>query len=317
MEKKNFFNSIKKLEDKKILITGASGWLGRECISLMLEVFDKDFIDSITLAGSSKKIIEVDGSEFQISSLTDIAESPQVFDLIINLASVTRGKLNQLSEEDFLALNLQIRESCKKIISRSRGVFFFQASSGAVAEIEAMRSKDKSYWIYAQSKLVDEQVFTQAISDVGGRIGICRIYSITGNQLIIPDEFAIGSIMKQALTTNAVVLSSPIPVLRKYVDAKDIFKVCISRLLDEAFIMESGGVLIELKSLAQLITQKYNPEAITESALNLDLNDSDDYFSKSDEFEKTAQEFGLQLVGINEQIENIFFSVQKSLSTNQ
>ena len=36
-----------------------------------------------------------------------------------------------------------------------------------------------------------------------------------------------------------------------------------------------------------------------------------------DEFEITAQDFGLQLVGIDEQLENIFFSVQKSLSTNQ
>jgi hypothetical protein len=219
--------------------------------------------------------------------------------------------------EEYAQANKVIRNSCEKIILRSPHIDFFLASSGAVGEFSQMENRDLSYQFYAETKSADEQSFSRAIGEMGGKIGICRIYSVTGSELLNPSEFAISNLVLQALQGSEIRINSSRRVLRKYVDAKDLFRVNFARLAKESFLMESGGELIDLVDLGQLITKKFNPSAavLTDGALSSAI--VDEYYSHSSEFEEIASEFNIDLLSVDKQLDNVFTAVQRFLKSNQ
>ena len=302
---------------RKILITGATGWFGRECISLFLEDYGKEFLDSCVLAGSKESEIFVEGYRFQISDLAKLASSNLSFDLILHFAFVTRGRFYVHGQNEFIELNNEIRESCKSIILKSPKVAFFLASSGAVNETRLMEERDLSYKIYADSKSRDEESFSEAVEAMGGEIGICRIYSVTGSEITNPAEFAIGDLVLQGCRGNEIRIESSIPVNRKYVDVKDLLRVSLTRLIHESFVMDSGGELIELADLAQLISKRFVNVPTVIKNLQLMNSESDNYFSRSSEFEEIATKLNINLLGIDEQIDRVFTAVERFLKTNR
>jgi nucleoside-diphosphate-sugar epimerase len=302
---------------RKILITGATGWFGRECISLILEDYGKEFLDSCVLAGSKESEIFVEGFRFQILNLANVASSNLSFDLILHFAFVTRGRFYLHGQNEFIDLNNEIRETCKSIILKSPKVAFFLASSGAVNETKLMEGRDLSYKIYADSKKRDEESFSEVVQAVRGKIGICRIYSVTGSEMTNPAEFAIGDLVLQGCSTNDIQIDSSVQVNRRYVDIKDLLRVSLSRLVHESFVMDSGGELIELVDLAQLISKKIVSAPTVINNLQPINSKPDNYFSHSSEFEDFAAKLNIDLLRIDGQIDRVLTAVERFLKTNR
>jgi NAD dependent epimerase/dehydratase family enzyme len=81
----------------KIVIFGSSGWLGRECISLLSSFLQKNFSSKVILVGSTNKSIQVNQQNYEITSINDLGNQTNV-DLVIDLAFITQEKLEQLTQ---------------------------------------------------------------------------------------------------------------------------------------------------------------------------------------------------------------------------
>ena len=103
----------------KIVVFGASGWLGRECISLLSRSLQKNFSSKVILVGSTNKSIKVNQQNYEITSIDDLGHQTNV-DLVIDLAFVTQEKLEQLGETQYIHLNQELRKKIYDFIYESK-----------------------------------------------------------------------------------------------------------------------------------------------------------------------------------------------------
>jgi hypothetical protein len=116
-----------------------------------------------------------------------------------------------------------------------------------------------------------------------------------------PEIFAFGNIVKQA-RSGSVELTSSQEVWRKYLDAVDFMKVCLaSALTKESRLVESGGYLLEVETFASICLSLFGhaSDAIKRPRV---LGSADRYYSSSEEFELLAEEMGITLASLEDQI---------------
>ena len=100
-------------------------------------------------------------------------------------------------------------------------------------------------------------------------------------------------------------------VYRRYADASQQLEICLRAALGgKSMTIKSGGVLIEIRELAERIRIKYSPNLIVKQDWKQD-EVADDYFWSGDEFESLARRSQVELYGIDEQIELTFKSVSR------
>ena len=101
---------------EKIVVIGASGWLGRECISVLSSILKGNFFSKVVLFGSDNKLITVNGQNFKIHSTQNLHSISDV-DLIVDFAFLTQEKLKILGEVKYIEANLEIRNIVYNFIS--------------------------------------------------------------------------------------------------------------------------------------------------------------------------------------------------------
>ena len=73
-------------EGEKILITGASGWLGRETIELLAELLGNQFSNKVILAGSKSRLIKVNKNDYSVIDFNSISQDNPKLGIILHLA---------------------------------------------------------------------------------------------------------------------------------------------------------------------------------------------------------------------------------------
>ncbi len=295
------FSRINSLN--RIVVFGASGWLGRECISLLSSNLQKNFSSKVVLIGSSNRSIKVNQQNYEITSIDDLGHQKNV-DLVIDLAFITQEKLEQLGETQYIHLNQELRRKIHDFIYESKPEYVYFSSSGA-ADIDFMNvTKSNSKKIYGELKLASETELKEISQDLDCNLLINRIWSVTGLQMQDYSKYAIGNFISQTLSTNEIKINSSDQVLRSYIDAEDLFKVCFNELfLNKYTLLNSGGFQTTLFDLASLVLKVLGSS--TAQIPNLIKKDSgDDYVSKDFKLNEFALKQGLKLQSLEDQIRN-------------
>ena len=181
----------------KIVIFGSSGWLGRECISLLSSSLQKNFSSKVILVGSTNKSIQVNQQNYEITSINDLGNQTNV-DLVIDLAFITQEKLEQLGETQYIHLNQELRKKIYDFIYESKPKYVYIASSGA-ADIDFMSvTKSNSKRVYGELKLASETEMKKKSQDLDFNLLINRIWSVTGLQMQDYSKYAISNFISQA-----------------------------------------------------------------------------------------------------------------------
>jgi nucleoside-diphosphate-sugar epimerase len=287
----------------KIVVFGASGWLGRECISLLSSTLQKNFSSKVILIGSSNKSIEVNQQNYEIISIDDLGHHKNV-DLVIDLAFVTQEKLEQLGETQYIHLNQELRKKIYDFIYESKPKYVYFSSSGA-ADIDFVSvTKSNSKKVYGELKLASESELRKISQDLDFNLLINRIWSVTGLQMQDHSKYAIGNFISQALSTNRIKITSSDQVLRSYIDAEDLFKVCFNELLlNKSSLLNSGGFQTTLFDLAALVL-KVLGSSTTQIPNSIEKDSGDDYVSKDFKLNELALKQGLELQSLEDQIRN-------------
>ncbi len=301
----------------KIIITGASGWLGRNSIRYFLNRGIK--LENLILIGSHKRDLEIfNGINVNIETFEEVINSPKSLSIegIVHLAYQTRDKVGE-NISKYISENSKItNQVCQLLESKPR--WFTYVSSGAIYSnyqnqvIEVSPNSNP----YGFLKHQDENIFNKFCGENSINISIGRLWGASGIDFINPNKYAFGEFILKSLANQDIEILSPRKVFRKFCDSEQFIEICIrSAQQSPLTVFNSSGELIEIEDLANLIVNIINSKSQVRRKY-LDLNaDSDNYFSLDEDYFNLAKDLGINLLGLREQVIKTSAFLIKSLKT--
>lgn len=284
---------------QRILITGASGWIGRETISILKPILGDGFSHRVTLAGSRDAIIVVDEHTHRVQRLQDI-RTDRKFDVVIHLAFLTQDRVTELGPDEFSRQNRDLTSTVYHLCQKTNAEYVFLASSGAADPEIWANYKDPSKKLYGQLKMDEEELF-QSLD--GAFVQIGRIWSISGGHIQKPQKYALGDFILQAQSTGNIEMHTAQLVERAYVDVGEMMQIFILNLLKGATgTMDSGGFKTSLHDLAKLILKELRPDGKVILPNESSLNEADIYVPNVEPFNHLARALRFRLSSLQEQI---------------
>jgi nucleoside-diphosphate-sugar epimerase len=286
-------------EGEKILITGASGWLGCETIELLAEVLGDQFPSKVVLAGSQSKLIKVNKTDYSIISINTINQESFNFGIILHLAFLSQDKVQQFGAEKYTKVNEEITNSILQMTLISGAKYVFVASSGAAAAHILENQKHLEKKLYGELKLNAE---TRFLALTSAQVLIGRIWSISGNQIQEPIKYALGNFINQAIKNGTITLVGSPQSTRTYIDAKQMMTGYIIHLLtSKDKLLNSGGAPTDLSGLAKQVLLKYNPTGLLVPPEHLNLL-PDHYVSPDNKMNEILNQYSVKILTLDEQI---------------
>lgn len=287
---------------KRVIITGATGWLGQE---FLFRQFLKDgdrFIDNFILVGGTSRTIKLfDRFQVKVYSLEEINNFDEI-DGIIHLAFVLRHRVNEFGVQEFLKLNEGISQKVANIVNLLQPNWIVNVSSGAIFDRQtgeyAVVPKLNPYGF---SKRQEEIVLTDAamISNIPLVIG--RLWGASGYKMPPNSAYALSDFVESALTKKQITINSDFEVFRRYCDAGEFLEVLVTEArAGNSLVINSGGPLHEIGEIAKMIADTIGDIAITRPAIkNLE---ADDYYPRESHYESLAAANKIGLATMREQV---------------
>lgn len=286
----------------QILVTGATGWLGKSSISFLLN--KKYAIKNIIAAASTEKILTLDElTTIPVENFLNLETSEEI-DGIIHLAFLTREKVSVTSIENYVETNRKITNKVVDLIKDLKPNWVVNVSSGAVfnpktKELEQSLENNP----YGFLKLVEEKEIKIGTDSVGANLVIGRLWGASGSLMRLNRAYALSDFIFQALKDKKISINSNKTVLRRYVDAEIFMGVLIENaLLGRNLVIDSGGPLVEIGELASVVGQALEVDKILRPKIL--SSELDDYYPRGEEFATFAAEFKLPISDIREQVAN-------------
>lgn len=251
------------LNGARILITGASGWLGVETLCLLNNMYPGFQGLTLTLAGSQRRIIDVHGHELSVVPISEILTKDS-FDLILHLAFATQDKLSSLGSLKYIEINSELNQWISRLSSNNPNAKKLILSSGAVSRYIDSKYDETSMGVYAHLKSELESNFHDAESVV------LRLWNTSGHHMGTNTKYALGEFIMRASKGLDILVQKNLR--RSYVSAPSVLNASISYLLNGGHgIVNSGGELTRLHNLANLVVNVLNSDS------NVSMSSSKDF----------------------------------------
>jgi nucleoside-diphosphate-sugar epimerase len=240
-------SDLSQLSGLRILITGASGWLGRETICLLNRNMSNLGSSHLTLAGSSPSTLRVHDSDYDIKPLRKISES-ESFDVIIHLAFATQDKANLLGIEEYERQNRALTSTVSAISARNPDAYKLILSSGAASKYQGVKHSGSPMGVYGNLKRELESNFSDSHSLV------LRLWNTSGHHMDLESNYALSTFIRSARLNEPIRVEKNLK--RSFVSASSILDASISYLLAGGYgIVNSGGETTTLMNLAETVAQ--------------------------------------------------------------
>lgn len=293
-----------------IVINGGTGWLGIATLRALERI---KHLENIEITSSNgRTFMAHDLGKFKTKELTNDTKIDFKPDILVNLAFKTRDYISILGEEEYTKINLEILKSSANLAKHLKPKSIVIVSSGVVSRnLDSQGKLDNTQ--YTKLKNLEEETFTKIAKDIGANLVILRMWGGSGRDLISPFKYAIGDLIKQALTSDKIIVSSEQLTYRRYSDASQQLEIAIRCAISgKNLVFDSGGQIIEMGELANLIKSTLQPNL--EILRKLDTNlPADKYYSESNQFENFAKEYGIELFTLKQQIIETKVSVNRAL----
>ena len=291
----DFFSThVKKGE--RILVTGATGWFGRTALMML-----RDYSSSVLAVSSKSGILELPG--FRVNTLVQNLDMISEFSptLVIDSAFVTRDRLNSLAVDDYISINRSLIEQSVLMASLPSVKKYVGFSSGATKHLAGQGSFALEANPYAALKKEYENQMTQMNSTGDVAISIARVWSVSGPFTTKPHLFAFSNLISQA-KRGVIQIDSSGKVFRRYCGLENVLLVALAQGKQSGDpVFDTGGELIEIGDLAEVIRKEINKDAVVMRKFN-DWSDVDDYYSDGTQWESLISKHGIDFETIPSQI---------------
>jgi len=242
----------------RIIITGASGWIGLATLDLLASALGGDFSRRVHLFGSSARDLKLNGGRsIHQRPLAELAALPPAPSLLLHLAFLTKDQVAGMSEADYIAANQAIAQVVVEALLPIDVRALWVASSGA-----AYRADDPAaapaMQLYGRLKRDDEARFADWAQQHDRRAVITRVFNVSGPYINKPEHYALAAFILDALAGRPVVVKAPHRVERGMVAIRELMSVVFAELLaapDGVVRFDSGGAGRELGDIAAEVAQ--------------------------------------------------------------
>lgn len=244
------------------VVTGATGWLGRALAEMFWEALgQRKFIERVILCGSKNQSMKIgNGVEVPVRLLAEVSKPlggrPT---WLFHFAFLTKDRIGQLSDDDYVARNREISQQAISIIESGRVIGVMLASSGAVYDHLHAGKRDAAANLYGRLKAEDEFRFADACGPRGVKLVRPRVFNLSGPYMNKFTAYALSSIIADVLQGGPIRLRADKPVLRSYFYLGDLLELCIRCLVDESLADTAvtfdtvGAEVVEVGQLAERV----------------------------------------------------------------
>jgi nucleoside-diphosphate-sugar epimerase len=296
-------------KDSRVVVTGASGWLGRTMVHI-LESHGAKYL----LLGSSSRSENFSSGLKRVYKFTKelvVDFSPT---LVTDFAFLTRETIGKYSLSEYSKANRALIKEAMWMLGLPSVRGFVSTSSGAA--VFANETGDDSFEKnpYGHLKRESEHLLMSLSDKLGVPHVVARPWSVSGEFVTKVQGFAFSQMVYSALTKRSIEILSNHPVYRRYVDLEDLLRVCIGnlQLLGASQIIDSGGELVDLVGLAEKIAKHVGPDVKVNHSVDFS-QEGDNYYSSGLSWSKACDAIRYKPIDLDCQIAK----VAKSLTSRE
>ncbi|MFM9827181.1 MAG: NAD-dependent epimerase/dehydratase family protein [Sphingomonas sp.] len=253
---------------KRVILTGASGWLGLATLELLEGVFGAALASRVVCFGGSARTLGLrSGTRINQYPLDSIAALEPMPSMVLHFAALTRDRAEVMAEADYRASALGIRTTVLAALGRCGADAVFLASSGAAARVEDAAAP-AALRCYGDVKRDDEQALADWAEATGNSAVIARIFNVSGPYINKTGHYALSTFISAALAGQPIRINAGHRVERGYVAIRELMAVVLAELIDSTSMcrFDAGGDPVELGTLAQLVSDVLGPVPIVRAA---------------------------------------------------
>ena len=303
---------MREFGSSPIVVTGASGWVGRTVLEHLAKQLPPDKFRSRVRAFSSRAgVIEhVEGMSIPTMPLTEL---PSLVDqegcsTFLHAAFLTPDRCAEFGTEAYVNINRSIIEIIVTAVQATTNARVVEFSSGAAAYAES--NQVMSYPaanLYGVLKLEEEH----RLQDVATTL-VLRIYALTGRHIRQPLRYAIGDFIDQALRGGPLLVESRHRVVRGYVHADCLAEAAISWLLSDAGAPKKALNAIthevNLVDLAKCVAAAFGDLSV--AAVDQSPDGGNIYYDSPEEFLDLLKYFNVDVPSLGAQIRDTAIGVR-------
>lgn len=244
--------------DARIVITGASGWIGRATLELLYNTLGPDaFARRVIAFGSARRSIDFGANRSIVQEpLSDIGKLRSRPTLVLHLAFLTKDKVEGMDEQEYRRANRALSQQVLDALETIGATAVFVASSGAAAFADDPNAS-AAMRLYGSLKKADEDSFARWAQEHGRRAVIARIFAVSGPHINKHDNYALASFIKDALAGRSIKIRADVPVYRSYVAIRELMSIVFAAMLEtDAGVLHfaTGGERLEMQRIAQVVS---------------------------------------------------------------
>lgn len=260
---------LKDLKGKSILITGGSGFFGKNLCSALVSLNASQNLNLKIYALARTPVIQ-EGVHFIQHDVTQFFSFNESIDLIIHAATPVVSEDSHFEKTIDIIVNgtqqcLRFAElvNCKKFLLVSSGAVYGEQPEELKSIPEDYTAKDLFYNFksgYTTGKRISELMALDWAKRTGQNLTIARCFAFSGKHLPLDQHLAIGNFVGEALRNKIINIKGDGRSIRSYMDADDLVLWLLTILLKgengEAYNVGSDQEMT-IKELAYKIAEKF------------------------------------------------------------
>lgn len=288
--------TAQSLAEDRILVTGASGWLGRTALDLLAPLG----LPTLALASRARTIQVADRAvACRVWDEREVAAfAPTV---VLDCAFLTRDRVSDLPLDEYIATNRALTARLVYATQLPGVRLSVTVSSGAAVHPYDAVDGPLEDNPYGYLKREAEYCLQEAAAKNSAVPIVLRAWSISGAHIQKPRGYALGSMIQDA-DAGAIRIMARRPVFRRYVLAEELVALGLAQGGVGPATIDSGGELVEMSELAAHVASVVRPDAVITRG-EVDPRDADRYHSDGQDWERRCQTWGLASEPLDRQIE--------------
>ncbi len=244
--------------DHRILVTGASGWIGCATLHMLHAVLGPEAFGRRVraFAGRARPLALMAGIEVPLLPLEALGEVENGPSLLFHYAFLGKERVADMALADYVAANARITAIVRQAVDRLRPAGLFLTSSGAVYRSDRSIESDLAANPYGVLKHRDERAFAEACAAAGTKLVTARVFNLSGEYINKLSSYALSSFILDALAGRPIVVRAARRVERSYVYVGDVVSLAMACLLDDRpappVFDTAGERVVEMGELAAL-----------------------------------------------------------------
>lgn len=262
----NYTHISAKLAGKRILITGATGFVGKNLCETLVQLNTTQNL-KMDIVGVSRRPAVMEGVTFISHDVSTPFAIEGHFDYIIHAAT----PVSQVTDDEKKVLDIIVQgtKNTLDFATKCQASHFLLVSSGAVygAVPESITHIPESYkptapvsTPYALGKQLSEKIALNYSFENNLTLNIARCFAFSGKHLPLDGHFAIGNFVRNALSGKSIQVKGDGSAVRSYMDSEDMVYWLLSVLLyDKSDIFNIGSDQgVSIKDLAFEVASQVN-----------------------------------------------------------